>query len=1066
MSGKIEKIIAVKAIYEDQLTSGLSKSNSMLTSFNNEVKKTTAATSKATGSQVKLGASAGKTGGAFNKLNGILGKSSAQGQKLFASFGPKASKAFQNLGGALGNFGGKIKGLIPSLGGLGGGLSGLGGVLGTLGGFLGTATGLVTAFAASLVAASAAVLGFTGKIANMADDVGKAAQRMGVSIEFYQKMGSAAQHAGTSISTMENSMRAMLMKMTQVEQGNKLATKAFNDLGVSVLDSSGKMRNQEDVYADTLIALAGMENATARNAKAQEVLGRQASQLAPMFNEGEDAVRKYLSANSSAVIISGKLAKSSEKYNDTMQTLSETFKQAKNKALEPFMEAMAKWAENIRPQEVEKWGKALGTATTWLLKLGAEALLVTDIIVNAFVFTSDAIALAIAGIGNTFDQLWPAIITGYNFVSNGLKLAFYGALEAVNAAITFSVNKLAEIWSYAPGGTPEWLKGIVKGQEESTKFYKDVREQSIEQLDADIEADVARLKSKQTYHNGVYKEILSEMGANQEAASKRQGALLRYIMGLEQVKDGVEDVGDEEETNLKKLKKNVDLVASLKDKYRLLAMTINAMANQNKENKYFRDSNTQVNQLVAKLAKASGARYKIKLNLPEQVFGDIESLEKRLDNIKNPPAPGITRIANAGSTQEKMPEVTGSTEAVSAYYQSRILLENKFRDDIESLTLEREQKRLNIQKKIAVQAEALVVEKSRATTDIEKNAIEDKIKKTIELQAIYEDKLDKEYDYKVKQAEKIKTLDEKIAEKKLQKTNLLDVTVPDSNETIDAFRAFFTDVREALYEESEEPISIFTLLFGGVENMSEQQERVKSQIIMGLQEVYAAAQSLANAFGDIRKVKDANEIKALKAKQKKELDEFKGSAKAKKEFQAKQDKELEAMKQEQFEKDKRAQIAQVWVSVAGSIVQMWAKFLSAFAGPQVGVGIGLAAAMTALLTGTAIAQTAAISQQKLEDGGVVGGFMGATEGPDNVDVKARKGEMYINAKQQRNVYDAINTGAFGSSGDVVVNRGDIIIQGNVTEEHLDAIRQVDDDFLYKLKNGIETLQGSGEVSFA
>ncbi|MBW1973885.1 MAG: hypothetical protein JRI44_13780 [Deltaproteobacteria bacterium] len=206
----------------------------------------------------------------------------------------------------------------------------------------------VALIGATVAATTFAVKKFADGMAEAGDNVGKASQRMGVSIEFYQKMGSAAEHAGTSIGTMESGMRKMLLKMTMVEQGNKLAIKAFDDLGIAVFDSAGNMRDQEEVFTESLIALSKMSNATARNAKAQEVLGRSASTLAPLFNEGADAVKNYMEANDSAVMVSKRLTTASALYNDTMQTVGEQITKVKNDSLTPFMEAMANMAVDFQ----------------------------------------------------------------------------------------------------------------------------------------------------------------------------------------------------------------------------------------------------------------------------------------------------------------------------------------------------------------------------------------------------------------------------------------------------------------------------------------------------------------------------------------------------------------------------------------------------------------------------------------------------------------------------------------------------------------------------------------------
>jgi chromosome segregation ATPase len=60
----------------------------------------------------------------------------------------------------------------------------------------------------------------------------------------------------------------------------------------------------------------------------------------------------------------------------------------------------------------------------------------------------------------------------------------------------------------------------------------------------------------------------------------------------------------------------------------------------------------------------------------------------------------------------------------------------------------------------------------------------------------------------------------------------------------------------------------------------------------------------------------------------------------------------------------------------------------------------------------AIAQAKALAAESHAGGGVVGNaFMGATMGADNTVINARKGELVINAEQQRRLYDIANGGA-------------------------------------------------------
>ena len=68
------------------------------------------------------------------------------------------------------------------------------------------------------------------------------------------------------------------------------------------------------------------------------------------------------------------------------------------------------------------------------------------------------------------------------------------------------------------------------------------------------------------------------------------------------------------------------------------------------------------------------------------------------------------------------------------------------------------------------------------------------------------------------------------------------------------------------------------------------------------------------------------------------------------------------------------------------------------------------ATMTASLTAT-IAQAKALLESH-EHGGVIGNkFIGATRGKDNVTITARRGEMMLNADQQKRLYDIANGSA-------------------------------------------------------
>ncbi len=232
--------------------------------------------------------------------------------------------------------------------------------------------GGAVAVGVAIAGASVALAKHSHQMAEMADEIGKASQRMNVSIEFYQRMTSASGHAGTSITTIETAMRTMLRTMEQVNDGSSRMVDTYNSLGIQIHDTNGEMRNQEQLFRETLIALSEMENKTERNATAQKLLGRSASQLAPLFNEGADAVRNYMNANDSAVVVSQRMADTSARYNDNMLTIQETLQQTKTQAFEPLIQSMSDlttwFLDSGAIDSFTDYLEDVGTVASWVIE--------------------------------------------------------------------------------------------------------------------------------------------------------------------------------------------------------------------------------------------------------------------------------------------------------------------------------------------------------------------------------------------------------------------------------------------------------------------------------------------------------------------------------------------------------------------------------------------------------------------------------------------------------------------------------------------------------------------------
>lgn len=109
------------------------------------------------------------------------------------------------------------------------------------------------------------------------------------------------------------------------------------------------------------------------------------------------------------------------------------------------------------------------------------------------------------------------------------------------------------------------------------------------------------------------------------------------------------------------------------------------------------------------------------------------------------------------------------------------------------------------------------------------------------------------------------------------------------------------------------------------------------------------------------------------------------------------------------ERAEAAQKAQQWSTmqvVANTAVAMAKGIAGAMDVPYPANLVALATTVTSL-----VAAIAEIKSMSFETGGVVGGFHGATMGHDNTVAQVRRGEMILNASQQRRLFEIANSGA-------------------------------------------------------
>lgn len=151
---------------------------------------------------------------------------------------------------------------------------------------------------------------------NAADDLSKAAQRIGIPIEALSQLQFAAELSGASLEELETGIGRLSRNMIDSEA-------KFTALGIAVRDATGNIRPTQDVLFDLSDVLASMPDGAEKTAIAMDLMGRGGAALIPTLNGGADALRAMMAeADALGLTISAETGKAAEEFNDNLSRLS------------------------------------------------------------------------------------------------------------------------------------------------------------------------------------------------------------------------------------------------------------------------------------------------------------------------------------------------------------------------------------------------------------------------------------------------------------------------------------------------------------------------------------------------------------------------------------------------------------------------------------------------------------------------------------------------------------------------------------------------------------------------
>lgn len=230
------------------------------------------------------------------------------------------------------------------------GLQGAGEKAKAFGGKISSAFKTATLVAGAFVAAGAAVTGVlvsgAKQTADYGDNVDKMSQKLGLSVEGFQKWDYVLKIAGTDINSMSTGLKTLTNKIDDAKNGSSGAQEMFSKLGIS-MDELNEM-SREEVFEATIKGFQGMADSTERAALANDLFGKSGQNLTPLFNQtAEDTEKQLELAEKYGMVMPEAAVKASAAFEDSLTTMQMTFTGLKNRMMGEFLPAMTQVTDGM-----------------------------------------------------------------------------------------------------------------------------------------------------------------------------------------------------------------------------------------------------------------------------------------------------------------------------------------------------------------------------------------------------------------------------------------------------------------------------------------------------------------------------------------------------------------------------------------------------------------------------------------------------------------------------------------------------------------------------------------------
>lgn len=328
-------------------------------------------------------------------------------------------------------------------------------------GGLGKIPASTAAAAAGIAAVVAAGIKLERKLMDVTKESAAAAKELealslqsGVSAQDLQAFQYAEDFLDVSTDTLTDSLKDLTTKMSDAKDGNEEVISMFDQLGVSVTDAGGNLRDSYDVFLDVIDGLGEMSNQAERDALAMGLINESAQKLNPLIEQGSGSLKKYADeAENVGYILS----------NDQLKALT-AVDEAQNRLLKS-QEAVSK---QISAEYAPYMSDALNETRELIEKVGTA--LVDSGAVDAFGSILDSAVSLLEPLGDLTADILPPLGTLLQGIAGTLAWAA-DTINLIVGLLTLNGDRISTALGLNPNKASNIQKALYGGDYKTDSYY-------------------------------------------------------------------------------------------------------------------------------------------------------------------------------------------------------------------------------------------------------------------------------------------------------------------------------------------------------------------------------------------------------------------------------------------------------------------------------------------------------------------------------------------------------------------------------------------------------------------